>query len=72
MPYGGGRRGKGGFQIPLGPLARCPNQRALWQVCKEMVEDTIRKRIGSNAADEDDDLVPPSSSNSHDAHGSHG
>lgn len=46
MPYGGGRRGKGGFQIPLGPLASCPNQEALWHVVKEMVEDTIRKRIG--------------------------
>jgi nanoRNase/pAp phosphatase (c-di-AMP/oligoRNAs hydrolase) len=46
MPYGGGRRGKGGFQIPLGPLAACPNQEALWHVVKEMVEDTIRKRIG--------------------------
>ncbi|MBK9260145.1 MAG: hypothetical protein IPM54_09950 [Polyangiaceae bacterium] len=47
MPYGGGRRGKGGFQIPLGPLASCPNQEALWQVVKDMVEDTIRKRIGT-------------------------
>jgi nanoRNase/pAp phosphatase (c-di-AMP/oligoRNAs hydrolase) len=47
MPYGGGRRGKGGFQIPLGPLSSCPNQEALWQVVREMVEDTIRKRIGS-------------------------
>ncbi len=47
MPYGGGRRGKGGFQIPLGPLAACPNQDALWQVVKEMIEDTIRKRIGN-------------------------
>lgn len=47
MPYGGGRRGKGGFQIPLGPLASCPNQDALWQVVKDMVEHTIRKRIGT-------------------------
>lgn len=46
IPYGGGRRGKGGFQIPLGPLATCPNQEALWHVVKDMVEDTIRKRIG--------------------------
>ncbi len=46
-PYGGGRRGKGGFQIPLGPLAQCPDHRALWHVCKEMVEDTIRRRIGA-------------------------
>jgi len=45
-PYGGGRRGKGGFQIPLGPLATCPNHQDLWRVCKEMVEATIRRRIG--------------------------
>jgi nanoRNase/pAp phosphatase (c-di-AMP/oligoRNAs hydrolase) len=46
LPYGGGRRGKGGFQIPLGPLSLCPNEAALWGVCKEMVEATIRKRVG--------------------------
>ncbi len=45
-PYGGGRRGKGGFQIPLGPLAACPNRQDLWRVCKEMIESTIRTRIG--------------------------
>jgi nanoRNase/pAp phosphatase (c-di-AMP/oligoRNAs hydrolase) len=45
-PYGGGRRGKGGFQIPLGPLAMCPNHHDLWRVCKEMVESTIRRHIG--------------------------
>jgi len=47
LPYGGGRRGKGGFQIPLGPIAACPDHRALWQVCKAMVADTIRRRIGT-------------------------
>lgn len=46
-PYGGGRRGKGGFQIPLGPLAACPNHQDLWRVCKEMVESTILRRIGA-------------------------
>jgi hypothetical protein len=52
LPYGGGRRFKGGFQIPLGPLAACPDQRALWKVCKEMIEDTIRRSIGTPRADE--------------------
>jgi nanoRNase/pAp phosphatase (c-di-AMP/oligoRNAs hydrolase) len=55
LPYGGGRRGKGGFQIPLGPLAGCPNGGALWQVVKEMVEDTIRRRIGSTREEEVED-----------------
>jgi nanoRNase/pAp phosphatase (c-di-AMP/oligoRNAs hydrolase) len=59
LPYGGGRRGKGGFQIPLGPLASCPNQRALWRVVKDMVEDTIMRRVGPSEAEEeaDDRLV---------------
>jgi nanoRNase/pAp phosphatase (c-di-AMP/oligoRNAs hydrolase) len=55
MPYGGGRRGKGGFQIPLGPLAACPNHRALWRVVKEMVEDSIIRRIGPTEAEEEAD-----------------
>jgi nanoRNase/pAp phosphatase (c-di-AMP/oligoRNAs hydrolase) len=58
LPYGGGRRGKGGFQIPLGPLASCPDRRALWQVCKQMVEDTIRRRIGTPQEEEDDQAGP--------------
>jgi nanoRNase/pAp phosphatase (c-di-AMP/oligoRNAs hydrolase) len=53
VPYGGGRRGKGGFQIPLGPLSACPDHRALWQVCKQMVEDTIRRRIGTPREEEE-------------------
>jgi nanoRNase/pAp phosphatase (c-di-AMP/oligoRNAs hydrolase) len=54
LPYGGGRRGKGGFQIPLGPLASCPDRRSLWHVCKDMVEDTIRRRIGTPREEEDE------------------
>jgi nanoRNase/pAp phosphatase (c-di-AMP/oligoRNAs hydrolase) len=45
-PYGGGRRGKGGFQIPLGPLAACPNHQDLWRVCREMIESTIQRCLG--------------------------
>ncbi|APR85925.1 Kef-type K+ transport systems (NAD-binding component fused to domain related to exopolyphosphatase) [Minicystis rosea] len=54
MPYGGGRRGKGGFQIPLGPLSACPDHRALWHVCKEMIVDTIRRRIGTPLEEDED------------------
>jgi nanoRNase/pAp phosphatase (c-di-AMP/oligoRNAs hydrolase) len=51
LPYGGGRRGKGGFQIPLGPLASCPDQKGLWKICREMVESTIRKQLGATPDD---------------------
>jgi nanoRNase/pAp phosphatase (c-di-AMP/oligoRNAs hydrolase) len=46
LPYGGGRRGKGGFQIPLGPLATCGDQKALWKVCRDTVESTLRRQLG--------------------------
>jgi nanoRNase/pAp phosphatase (c-di-AMP/oligoRNAs hydrolase) len=63
MPYGGGRRGKGGFQIPLGPLASCPNHRALWRVVRDMVEDTVLRRIGPSEAEEQaDDMLVRSAS----------
>ena len=51
-PYGGGRRGKGGFQIPLGPVAACPDTHALWKVVREMIESAIRARIGLSGPDE--------------------
>jgi nanoRNase/pAp phosphatase (c-di-AMP/oligoRNAs hydrolase) len=54
MPYGGGRRDKGGFQIPLGLLAECPDRRALWRVGKELVDHVIKKRIGTSE-DEDEE-----------------
>jgi nanoRNase/pAp phosphatase (c-di-AMP/oligoRNAs hydrolase) len=55
LPYGGGRRGKGGFQIPLGPLSSCPNPRALWRVVRETIEDTIRRGIGAGPEEEDEE-----------------
>jgi nanoRNase/pAp phosphatase (c-di-AMP/oligoRNAs hydrolase) len=51
LPYGGGRRGKGGFHIPLGPLTTCGDQKALWKVCKDTVESTIKRQLGTGAAD---------------------
>jgi nanoRNase/pAp phosphatase (c-di-AMP/oligoRNAs hydrolase) len=52
-PYGGGRRGKGGFQIPLGPIASCPDHEALWRVVKEMIENAILRRLGPSQEEED-------------------
>lgn len=58
-PYGGGRRGAGGFQIPLGLLGHCPNRELLWDIVRATVEDRILKRLGlaAEAAPEPATLV---------------
>lgn len=45
--YGGGRRDKGGFQIPLGVFERCSNRDLLWQLVKTTVEDLVFEKIGA-------------------------
>ncbi len=45
-PYGGGRRDKGGFQLPLGVFSRCRNRDLLWQVTRHTIEDIFYKKIG--------------------------
>lgn len=44
--YGGGRRNKGGFRIPLGLFARCRDREALWSIGKKTVEDLVFEKIG--------------------------
>ncbi len=44
--YGGGRRSKGGFCIPLGIFARCRDRDALWAVGKKTIEDLIFDKLG--------------------------
>jgi nanoRNase/pAp phosphatase (c-di-AMP/oligoRNAs hydrolase) len=61
-PYGGGRRGLGGFQIPLGLLANCPDRDLLWGVVQATVEDRIRARLGVAASPKEKEaaaLEPP-------------
>jgi nanoRNase/pAp phosphatase (c-di-AMP/oligoRNAs hydrolase) len=48
-PYGGGRSDKGGFQIPLGVVAECANQTALW----DLVEQVVRSRLSKSVPDLD-------------------
>jgi nanoRNase/pAp phosphatase (c-di-AMP/oligoRNAs hydrolase) len=40
-PYGGGRSDMGGFQVPLGLLGECTDEKSMWRLVKELV----RKRV---------------------------
>ena len=53
-PYGGGRRNKGGFRIPLGLLAFSPDRKALWKLGEQTIHDLIFDKIG-----EKEDHSPP-------------
>jgi nanoRNase/pAp phosphatase (c-di-AMP/oligoRNAs hydrolase) len=44
--YGGGRRNKGGFRIPLGLFNRCRDREALWGIVKKTIDDLIFEKIG--------------------------
>lgn len=50
-PYGGGRRNKGGFRIPLGLLAFSPDRRALWKLGEQTIHDLIFEKIGGKEDD---------------------
>lgn len=51
--YGGGRRNKGGFRIPLGLFGRCRDREALWNIGRRTVEDLVFEKIGVDQAAED-------------------
>ena len=51
--YGGGRRNKGGFRIPLGLFARCNDRDALWVIGKKTIEDLVLQKIGIETASSD-------------------
>lgn len=46
QPFGGGRKDKGGFQLPLGVFTRCSDQELLWQVAQHTVENLFYQKIG--------------------------
>jgi nanoRNase/pAp phosphatase (c-di-AMP/oligoRNAs hydrolase) len=48
VPYGGGRREKGAFKIPLGPFANCGDKDILWKMVQRTVEDLFFQKIGIN------------------------
>lgn len=44
--YGGGRKDKGGFQIPLGVFARCNDRELLWILIKKTIDELFYQKIG--------------------------
>jgi nanoRNase/pAp phosphatase (c-di-AMP/oligoRNAs hydrolase) len=44
-PYGGGRADMGGFQVPLGLLGECQDEKALWKLVRELVHRRVARVI---------------------------
>ena len=44
--YGGVRKDKGGFQIPLGIFAKCSDKELLWILIKKTIDELFYQKIG--------------------------
>ena len=44
--YGGGRKDKGGFQIPLGVFGKCSDRELLWILIKKTIDELFYAKIG--------------------------
>jgi nanoRNase/pAp phosphatase (c-di-AMP/oligoRNAs hydrolase) len=44
--YGGGRKDKGGFQIPLGVFSHCSDRELLWILIKKTIDELFYNKIG--------------------------
>ena len=44
--YGGGRKDKGGFQIPLGVFSKCSDKELLWILIKKTFDELLYEKIG--------------------------
>ena len=53
-PFGGGRRNKGGFRIPLGLLALSPDRKALWKLGEQTIHDLIFDKIGEKEGESEE------------------
>lgn len=49
-PFGGGRRDKGGFRIPIGFLGRVTDRAQLWQLVEATVRSTMLRVVGEEPA----------------------
>jgi nanoRNase/pAp phosphatase (c-di-AMP/oligoRNAs hydrolase) len=48
--YGGGRKDKGGFQIPLGVFSKCTDKELLWILIKKTIDELFYAKIGVDGA----------------------
>lgn len=56
--YGGGRKDKGGFQIPLGVFSKCSDRELLWILIKKTIDELFYKKIGIDSqSSRDSDLT---------------
>jgi nanoRNase/pAp phosphatase (c-di-AMP/oligoRNAs hydrolase) len=55
--YGGGRKDKGGFQIPLGVFANCTDKELLWILIKKTIDELFYQKIGIDDNSGDNDLT---------------
>ncbi|MDZ4817848.1 MAG: hypothetical protein SGJ20_02635 [Planctomycetota bacterium] len=53
--YGGGRKDKGGFQIPLGVFGKCSDKELLWILIKKTIDELFYQKIGIEDAAIDTD-----------------
>jgi nanoRNase/pAp phosphatase (c-di-AMP/oligoRNAs hydrolase) len=47
--YGGGRRDKGGFRIPIGFLGRCADRGQLWTLVENAMRQALLRQLGEEA-----------------------
>jgi hypothetical protein len=54
--YGGGRKDKGGFQIPLGVFANVSDKELLWILIKKTIDELFYDKIGVDGKPSHDEL----------------
>lgn len=53
--YGGGRKDKGGFQIPLGVFGKCSDKELLWILIKKTIDELFYNKIGIDDSENSSD-----------------
>ena len=55
--YGGGRKDKGGFQIPLGVFANVSDKELLWILIKKTIDELFYDKIGVDGKPSHDEIL---------------